>query len=97
MPDTTVRLRFSFEGTFRLEDAKRAVGEFERADQVPEVLLDLSRCAHVDSNGVALLSQAVARRGGSLQALGLTRHDLRILHYLGVSLGEDHSPFIDAD
>jgi ABC-type transporter Mla MlaB component len=97
MPGTTLKLRFSFERAFRLEDAKRAAGQLEGAAQDSEVLLDLSRCAQVDSTGVALLSRAVARRGGSFQALGLTRHDLRILQYLGVSLGDDHSLFIDTD
>lgn len=50
------KLRCSFKGTFRLEDAKRAVGQL-------------------------LVSVATICE----------------LHYLGVSLGEDHSPLIDSD
>lgn len=81
-------LRFSFEGAFRPEDAARAVDQLEGAASGAHVCLDFTRCAQIDARSVARLAETIAKAHGVLSLRGLSRHDLRILHYLVGPTGE---------
>jgi ABC-type transporter Mla MlaB component len=83
-----LRLRFSFEGTFRPEDATRAVDQLDGAAPGALVSLDFTHCPHVDAGGVARLAEAIVKAHCVLKLCGLSRHDLRILHYLVGPTGE---------
>lgn len=80
----TLVLQFGEE--FGSDEARKAVDRLEEAETVGAVELDFTRCRHVDVGAMTLVALAASRLGGSVRARGLTRHDHRILEYLGVRL-----------
>ena len=76
------RLRLSFDGSFDREDALRAAGQLEGSIHGALVSLDFAHCAKVDPAGLAHLTGAITGQGASVELLGLSRQDRRILHYL---------------
>ncbi|MCM2332999.1 MAG: hypothetical protein NDI82_03525 [Anaeromyxobacteraceae bacterium] len=97
MGQTELSLCFSFEGSFRVEDAVRAAGQLEGTAHGSLVRLDFTHCDNVDAGGVARLVESVALAGGVLRLRGLTRHDLRILQYLMGPSGEAPGESLDVD
>jgi ABC-type transporter Mla MlaB component len=90
-----LKLRFSFEGKFSVDDARRTAGLLEGAAQGAEVRLDFTRCAQVDASGLACLAETIKQCGGSTEMLGLSRHDLKILKYLMGPEGETLTAPVD--
>jgi hypothetical protein len=85
--DPAARLVVSLTEDFGIEEAWRVTRQIEGAIAGRAVLLDFTACQNPDIFAVTLLACAVEREGGALQARGLTRHDLRILEYVGLALG----------
>lgn len=77
-----LRLRLTFDGTFDLDDALRTAGQLEGAIHGTLVSLDFAHCHQVDPTGLAHLAETIVGHGGRVELFGLSRHDLRILHYL---------------
>lgn len=82
MHRTSPRLQLSFEGSFELDDALRTASQLAGAVSGAHVSLDFARCARVDPAGLARLTGAITGQGGKVTLAGLSRHDLRILHYV---------------
>lgn len=80
------RLVLEFGEEFGSDEARVAVARLEEAEAVGAVELDFTRCRHVDVGAMTLVALAASRLGGKVCARGLTRHDHRILEYLGVRL-----------
>jgi hypothetical protein len=97
MRDGSLKLRFSFEGHFGPAEARRATDQLEGIGGGAVVCLDFSHCPHVDPGAMAGLVQAVVAHGGVPRLRGLTRHDLRVLHYLAGSTSTPSGPALDAD
>lgn len=87
MDDGVHRLVVSLTEDFDVSEAWRVARQLEGAIDGRSVLLDFAACPQADIFAVTLLARAVEREGGTLQVRGLTRRDVRILGYLGVSLG----------
>lgn len=87
MNDGAPRLVVSLTQDFDVSEASRVARQIEGAIDGRSVLLDFAACPQADIFAVALLARAVEREGGTLQVRGLTRRAVRILGYLGVSLG----------
>ncbi len=77
-----LQLRLSFDGSFDLDDALRTTGRLEGTIHGALVSLDFAHCREVDPTALAHLTEALVAQGGKVTLLGLSRHDLRILHYL---------------
>ncbi len=77
-----LRLRLSFDGSFDLDDALRTSGQLEGTIHGALVSLDFAHCREVDPTALARLTETIVAQGGKVTLLGLSRHDLRILHYL---------------
>ena len=92
-----MKLRLSFEGKFGVDDARRAAGLPEGAVQGAQVSLDFTHCAHVDASGLAHLAETIKQCGGATDLLGLSRHDLRILHCLMGPECDTQTPSEDVD
>ena len=58
----------------------------EEAETVGTIVLAFTRCHHVDVGAMTLVALAASRLYGSVRARGLSRHDHRMLEYLGVRL-----------
>lgn len=97
MHSDELKLRLSFEGDFGVDDARRAAGLLEGAVQGAQVCLDFTHCAQVDASGLAHLAETIRQCGGATELLGLSRHDLRLLHYLLGPDGDIHTPSADVD
>lgn len=88
MGDPPPKLVVSLSQDFDVGEAWRVVRQIEGAVEGRSVLLDFAACPQADIFAVTLLARAVEREGGTLQVRGLTRQDVRILAYFGMSLGE---------
>ena len=97
MNGPALTLRFSFEGAFRPEDATRAADQLEGTMPGALVCLDFTQCSQIDAGGVARVAEAIAKAHGVLRLTGLSRHDLRILHYLVGPTGEGPGAPLDVD
>jgi hypothetical protein len=97
MPGGALTLRFTFDGHFGPLEAKRATDQLEGAAQGAAVHLDFTRCEQIDAGSVARLVQAVTSGGGVPRFLGLSRHDLRVLHYLIGAPGEIPGQHLEDD
>lgn len=91
MRAATLKLRLSFDGSFDHEDALRAAGQLEGSVRGALVSLDFAHCAKVDPASLAHLTGAITGQGASVELLGLSRHDRRILNYL---VGPLDSPLV---
>jgi len=86
--DPAARLVVSLTEELAIGEAWRVSQQLEGAVEGRTVPLDFTACRHPDIFAVALLACAVEREGGALQTRGLALHDLRILEYVGLALGE---------
>lgn len=83
-----LKLRLSFDGSFGPGDALRTSGLLEGTIHGALVNLDFAHCREVDPTALAHLTETILAQGGKVALLGLSRHDLRILHYLIGPWGE---------
>ena len=88
-----LQLRLSFDGSFDLDDALRTTGRLEGTIHGALVSLDFVHCREVDPTALSHLTETILAQGGKVALLGLSRHDLRILHYLIGPWGETQPEF----
>ncbi len=88
MGDGASSLVVSLTQDFDVSEAWRVARQIEGAIGGRVVMLDFGACRQPDIFAVTLLVRAVEREGGTFRVRGLTRRDVRILAYLGVSLGD---------
>lgn len=79
------------EGVFDVVAAQAVVRDLERAPVERDVRIDLSHVREIHDFAVAVLAQALAKRGVNVSVRGLRQHQLRLLGYLG--LGQTAEPF----
>jgi hypothetical protein len=84
--DVLGRPTIALSGTFDGSAAWELAGLVSRGGG--ELALDFSRVNAFYDHGFAVLAQALHRQGRGVQLLGLRRHQLRLLAYLGVLLDE---------
>jgi hypothetical protein len=79
-------LLIEMDGVFDIPAAKRLGRLLERARRGEVVRIDVARVAFFEDFGLALLAQAIGEtRAGRVALRGLRTHQLRILHYFGLT------------
>lgn len=71
-------------GTFDVPAARQLARALASADRGREVLIDLTRVREFHDFGLLVLAQALQGRSDPATVRGLTRHQLRLLGYLGL-------------
>jgi hypothetical protein len=69
-----------------LEAAERVAGQLDQFSKL-EACIDFSGTRSIDPRALPVIAAAVARRNGRVTIVGLSRHERRILEYLGVDAG----------
>jgi hypothetical protein len=84
-PDDVV---FQVVGVFDDLAARRLEDALAQARPGARVRLDLSRARELQDHGLALVARALGGRAGAVRValLGLRRHQVRLLRYLGVDV-----------
>jgi hypothetical protein len=77
------------DGVFDDVAARHLEDALDHAGPGARVLLDLTHVRELQDHGLALLARVLAGRAGAVRValLGLRRHQLRLLRYLGVDPG----------